>query len=90
MPLQAQQLKAIALKVRAKYCVEPARESAAWARKHEPDLAAPLPGLAPAGAAAHHALPGLPPGLAHRWALRPPAGLGLSSLWALLLRLGPQ
>jgi hypothetical protein len=33
--------------VRAKFVAEPARESAAWARKHEPDLAAPLPGLAP-------------------------------------------
>ena len=47
MPEQAQQLKAIALKVRAKFYVEPARESAAWARKHAPDLAAPLPGLPP-------------------------------------------
>ena len=41
------QLKAIALKVRGKFYAEPSRESAAWARKHEPDLAAPLPGLAP-------------------------------------------
>ena len=35
----------MASKVRSKYYREPQRESAMWARKHTPDLAAPLPGL---------------------------------------------
>ena len=35
----------VASKVRSKYYREPQRESAMWARKHTPDLAAPLPGL---------------------------------------------
>lgn len=43
--LQAEQVKAIAMKVRGKFYHEPQRESAMWASKHMPDLAAPLPGL---------------------------------------------
>ena len=38
-------MKIIALKVRGKIYREPQSESAMWARKHSPDLAAPLPGL---------------------------------------------
>ena len=42
---QAEQVKVIALKVRDKFYREPQSESAMWARKHSPDLGAPLPGL---------------------------------------------
>ena len=42
---QAEELIVVASKVRSKYYREPQRESAMWARKHTPDLAAPLPGL---------------------------------------------
>jgi hypothetical protein len=45
VPSQAEQVKAIAMKVRAKLYREPQRESAMWASKHMPDLSAPLPGL---------------------------------------------
>lgn len=48
------------MKVRAKFYAEPARESAAWARSHAPDLAAPLPGLPP------QALPATMPSLDFR------------------------
>ncbi len=54
---QAEELRDIALKVRDKYCVEPQRESAIWARKHQPDLARPLPGLPPQ--ALPHTMPSL-------------------------------
>lgn len=43
--LQAEQVKLISLKVRDKFYREPQSESAMWARKHTPDLGAPLPGL---------------------------------------------
>ena len=43
--LQAEQVKLISLKVRDKFYREPQSESAMWARKHMPDLGAPLPGL---------------------------------------------
>ncbi len=38
-------MKLISLKVRDKFYREPQSESAMWARKHTPDLGAPLPGL---------------------------------------------
>ena len=38
-------MKLISLKVRDKFYREPQSESAMWARKHSPDLSAPLPGL---------------------------------------------
>ncbi len=72
---QAVELRDIALKVRDKYCVEPQRESAIWARKHQPDLARPLPGLPP------QALPATMPSLDFRlvWhtGKSPPAPLKL-------------
>lgn len=50
----------IALKVRDKFCIEPQRESALWASKHQRDLAAPVPGLGP------QALPATMPSLDYR------------------------
>ena len=58
--MQAEQVKVIALKVRSKFYREPQRESAMWARKHTPDLAAPLPGLG------HQTLPATMPSIDFR------------------------
>lgn len=58
--MQAEQLKLIGMKVHDKYYTEPQRESAMWARKHQPNLAASLPGLPP------QALPATMPSLDFR------------------------
>ncbi|KAK9908805.1 hypothetical protein WJX75_003140 [Coccomyxa subellipsoidea] len=74
---QADELRDIALKVRDKFCVEPQRESAKWARRHRPDLAAPLPGLPP------QALPFTMPSLDFRlvWHTGRMTDNGMISVW---------